>query len=87
MNPQKSNHATTAVNLQQLPVLVRAILANRGAGKSPARDPHWTLVDSPERPACVPADRDVPVLTAATGVRYVRTPEERFTGLHGSCMP
>jgi pimeloyl-ACP methyl ester carboxylesterase len=77
-NPQRP---TTAANLQQLPILLRAILANRSAGKSPARDPHWTLIDAPDRPACVPDDRDVPILTAETGTRFVRTPEERFANL------
>jgi haloalkane dehalogenase len=83
MKPENPQRPATAANLQQLPVLLRAILANRSAGKSPARDPHWTLIDAPDRPACVPDDRDVPILIAETGTRFVRTPEERFANLPG----
>jgi haloalkane dehalogenase len=83
MNQTKKNQDNTAANLQQLPTLIRAILANRYAGKSPARNPYWTLVDSPDRPACVQDDRDVPILTTDQGLRFVRTPEERFANLPG----
>jgi haloalkane dehalogenase len=75
---QKSSGVTIS-----LPMLLRAIWANRYAGKSPARDPHWVLSDAPERPACVPDDSDVSILTTANGVRFVRTPEERFADLPG----
>jgi haloalkane dehalogenase len=70
-------------SLGQLLMLLRGIAANRAVGQSPARDPHWLLMDAPERPACVPDDRDVPVLTTEAGVRYVRTPDERFANLPG----
>ncbi len=83
MNPQNNHQNTTAANLNQLPTLLRAIRANRLAGKSPARDPNWTLVDSTDRPACVADDRDAPILTAESGVRFVRTPDERFANLPG----
>ncbi len=83
MAPQNNRQSNTAVNLNQLPTLLRAIWANRKAGKSPARDPHWMLVDSPNRPACVVDDRDVPILTTEAGIRFVRTPEERFADLPG----
>lgn len=83
MNEKTPALGSTATGLLQLPALVLAGLANRRFGRSPARDPHWTLADSPERPHCVPDDRDVPVLTAETGVRFVRTPDERFARLPG----
>ena len=83
MDPKKPDHNTAAASLRQLPTLIRAVLANRKAGKSPARDPHWVLVDSPERPARVPDDREAPILTAESGVCFVRTPEERFADLPG----
>ncbi len=50
---------------------------------SPAGDPNWQLMDASTRPDCVPPDGDVPTLTTAHGVRYVRTPEERFADLPG----
>lgn len=80
---QKINRNSTASNLQQIPTLIRAILANRKAGKSPARDPHWTLVDDLNRPSCVPDGEEVPILTTDTGIHFVRTPEERFANLPG----
>ena len=84
MTHQEANdQSSTNVNLLRLPNLIRALLANRHTGKSPARDPNWILVDAAERPDCVPDDSDVEVLTAETGVRFVRTPEERFTNLPG----
>jgi haloalkane dehalogenase len=67
----------------QLVTLIRAILANRTVGKSPARDPKWLLRDLPERPDCVEDDRDVPILKADTGVPFVRTPDECFETLSG----
>ena len=83
MDEKKSEHAATSNELGQLPALLRAIRANRKAGSSPARDPDWNLVDSPERPECVPDESGVSVLTAETGVRFVRTPETRFEHLPG----
>ena len=83
MMDRKKSDRNAAVNLRVLPTLIRAILANRKAGKSPARDPIGSLVDSKERPACVPDDQEVSILTAESGVRFVRTPEERFANLPG----
>ena len=83
MMDRKKSDRNAAVNLRVLPTLIRAVLANRKVGKSPARDPHWVLVDSPERPTCVPGDREASILTAQSGVRFVRTPEERFANLPG----
>src|SRR5271166_506905 len=42
-----------------------------------AGNSNWRLVDSPDRPSCVPPDGDVPVHQAETGTRYVRTPDTR----------
>lgn len=50
---------------------------------APAGDPAWVLVDSPERPDCVPDDSNVPVLTSETGIRFVRTPDECLKNLPG----
>ena len=50
---------------------------------SPAATPGWTLIDSSPRPACVPEDGPVEILTSKEGVRFVRTPEERFANLPG----
>jgi haloalkane dehalogenase len=70
-------------NPQQLRTLIRALLANRRAGRSPARDPDWVLVDSPDRPDCVDDDSHVPILTTEAGLRFVRTPDDRFADLPG----
>jgi pimeloyl-ACP methyl ester carboxylesterase len=75
-----SNRGASTPNFRQLPTLVRTLLANRYAGKSPARDPHWRLTEVADRPWCV-QEQDVPVLIADSGVRFVRTPEERFAAL------
>jgi haloalkane dehalogenase len=84
VNDKKSvRKAMGATNLRQLPALIRAVATNGKFGKSPARDPNWVLVDSPERPNCVLDEQGVPVLTAETGVRFVRTPEGRFANLPG----
>jgi pimeloyl-ACP methyl ester carboxylesterase len=83
MNQKETGRPSTDVNLSRLLNLIRALLANRYAGKSPARDPNWTLVDAPERPDCLPNEGNVEILTAETGVRFVRTPEERFAHLPG----
>ncbi len=50
---------------------------------SPATTPDWKLIDSSVRPACVPEDGPVEILTTEDGVRFVRTPEERFANLPG----
>ncbi len=50
---------------------------------APAATPEWKLIDSPVRPSCVPEDGPVEVLTTEVGVRFVRTPEERFAKLPG----
>jgi haloalkane dehalogenase len=83
MNQTKDDQNNSTTDSQQLSMLLRAIRANRKAGSSPARDPNWVLTDSPDRPSCVSDDGDVPVLTADTGVKYVRTPDARFANLPG----
>ncbi|HEY3364276.1 MAG TPA: haloalkane dehalogenase [Symbiobacteriaceae bacterium] len=50
---------------------------------SPAAVPDWNLADSPVRPGCVPPDGEVEIHTTEAGVRFVRTPEERFANLPG----
>lgn len=50
---------------------------------TPAGNPDWQLVDTATRPDCVPNDSAVHVYETVTGVRYVRTPEERFANLPG----
>ena len=51
--------------------------------RTPAGDPNWKLIDLPTRPDCVPDDSSVPVYETEAGIRYVRTPEERFANLAG----
>jgi haloalkane dehalogenase len=80
-NRKTPGRSKIPASLRQLLMLMRGIAANRGVGESPAGDPQWVLTDAPERPGCVPDDRDVPVLTTDAGVRFVRTPEERFAAL------
>jgi haloalkane dehalogenase len=41
----------------------------------------WKLVDSPVRAECLPDDSGVPVKQTESGVKFVRTPEERFKEL------
>ncbi|HEX2915681.1 MAG TPA: haloalkane dehalogenase [Chloroflexia bacterium] len=81
----KTKKAVPTANrpLRQLPYLVRALMANRTAGKSPARDHNWTIKEAPDRPACVADDSNVPVLITEGGIRFVRTPEECFQNLPG----
>lgn len=51
--------------------------------RAPAGDPNWRLVDSPDRPKCLPDEHDVPICKTETGIRYVRTPDTRFAHLPG----
>ena len=50
---------------------------------SPTATPNWTLSETPIRPACVPEDGAVEILTTEDGTRFVRTPEECFANLPG----
>jgi haloalkane dehalogenase len=50
---------------------------------SPAAIPDWKLADAPTLPDCVPVESDVAVHITEEGVRFVRTPEERFANLPG----
>ena len=52
-------------------------------GDSPASDSNWRLIESMDRPDCVPEDGSVPVRVTASGVSFVRTPEQRFKNLPG----
>lgn len=51
--------------------------------ETPAGNPDWKLVDSAVRPDCVPDDNAVAIDETEAGVRFVRTPEERFENLSG----
>ena len=46
--------------------------------EAPAGNPKWKLVNSPLQPDCVPEESAVPVLETEAGIRFVRTPVERF---------
>ena len=83
MTGKEKHRETKADSPLQLVALIRAILANRKVGKSPARDQKWLLEDESVRPDCVDVDRDVPILKSASGVPFVRTPDERFRDLPG----
>ncbi|GCE21713.1 haloalkane dehalogenase [Dictyobacter kobayashii] len=48
---------------------------------TPAGDADWKLVDVATRPDCVPDEGEVPVHETEDGIRFVRTPEERFADL------
>ena len=51
--------------------------------EAPAGNPKWKLVDLPLQPDCVPEESAVPVLETEAGIRFVRTPVERFANLPG----
>jgi pimeloyl-ACP methyl ester carboxylesterase len=53
----------------------------RGKGDSPPRIPKWRLVDSPGNIELYPEDKSVEVLKTEGGVKFVRTPKERFDSL------
>jgi pimeloyl-ACP methyl ester carboxylesterase len=52
-----------------------------GKGDSPSQIPDWKLVDSPSSHDLFPEDKDVEILETEEGIRYVRTPDERFENL------
>lgn len=54
---------------------------DQSIGDSPAGKLDWKLIDSPDWPDCVSKDRDAVILETETGIRFVRTPEERFKNL------
>lgn len=54
---------------------------DKSIGDSPAGKPNWKLVDSPDWSDCVPKDKDAVIQETETGIRFVRTPEERFKNL------
>jgi len=56
-------------------------LIDQSIGDSPTGKPDWKLIDSPIRPDCVPDDSDVFIHKTESGIRFVRTPEERFKNL------
>jgi pimeloyl-ACP methyl ester carboxylesterase len=56
---------------------------DKSIGDSPAGKPDWKLIDSPVRPDCVHPDGDVPVYKTESGIRFVRTAEDRFKNLPG----
>src|SRR5215472_9425705 len=80
-----TNDGTTPSSERRQPVTMPLLDLNAPYDVSgltaPAGDLNWRLVDSPDRPNCVPPDGDVPVHTTDTGLRYVRTPETRFAHL------
>jgi haloalkane dehalogenase len=52
-------------------------------GDAPAGNTNWVLKESTERPDCVTDEVDVPVYKTEAGIRYVRTPDDRFKNLPG----
>jgi len=50
-------------------------------GESPAQIPNWKLIDSPNRPDCVESEEGIQIFTTEDGIKFVRTPEERFGNL------
>jgi len=50
-------------------------------GDSPAQIPNWKIIDSPNRPDCVESDEGIEISTTKDGIKFVRTPEERFENL------
>ncbi|MFX1445654.1 MAG: haloalkane dehalogenase [Promethearchaeota archaeon] len=50
-------------------------------GESPAQIPNWKLIDFPNRPNCVESEEGIQIFTTKDGIKYIRTPEERFEGL------
>lgn len=58
-----------------------AQLLVRGKGDSPPRIPDWRLIDSSENMELYPEDKSLEVLETEGGIKYVRTPDERFSNL------
>lgn len=56
---------------------------DQNIGDSPAGKLDWKLMDSPDWPDCVPKDKDAVIQETEAGIRFVRTPEERFKNLPG----
>jgi len=54
---------------------------DKSIGESPAGKPDWKTVDSPNWPDCVPEGKDVKIQETEAGIRFVRTPENRFKNL------
>ena len=52
-------------------------------GDAPAGNTNWVLKESTERPDCVEDEIDVPIYRTGKGIRYVRTPDDRFKNLPG----
>lgn len=54
---------------------------SRVSGDSPSRIPNWRLRDSPKNMELYPDDKNVEVFETKDGIKYVRTPTERFENL------
>jgi pimeloyl-ACP methyl ester carboxylesterase len=52
-----------------------------GSGDSPSQIPNWRLIDSPKNIELFPDDKEVKVFETKEGIKYVRTPNERFENL------
>ncbi len=50
-------------------------------GDSPAQLPNWKIIESPNRPDCVEREEGIQIFTTKDGIKFVRTPEERFKNL------
>ena len=50
-------------------------------GDSPAQIPNWKIIDSPKRPDCVESEGGIEISTTKDGIKFIRTPEERFENL------
>jgi pimeloyl-ACP methyl ester carboxylesterase len=64
-------------------ILVLILFRWQSLGESPTGNANWRLTESKDRPDCVADDHSVPVQFTASGVAFVRTPEERFDSLPG----
>ena len=53
----------------------------------PSKNPNWRMVVDTNYPSCVPVDHDVTIHTTQQGLKYVRTPDARFTNLPGYPFP
>jgi len=54
---------------------------DKSIGDSPAGRHDWKLMDSADWPDCVPKDKEAVIQETETGIRFARTPEERFKNL------
>jgi len=64
-------------------VIALLITIKNTKGDSPAGKANWVLKESQKSIPCAKKDLSVPVYTTPEGIKFVRTPEDRFKNLSG----